>query len=131
MKEQTINKIKALCKYYKIHYQFANLKQFNLAGLAYPYSSLIILDPTLKDNALLTATFHEIQHCLNFRNKKFYNYHKKFRNRKLVKQIALRAEVYTDKEAKKLAKRHGFTKYKITYRMNKKCKKFINDFLNS
>lgn len=128
-KKETVNKVKALCKYYEVTCHFASLTQ--LGGVAYPYDSVIVLDTDLTDNMLLTAAFHEIQHCLNYRNKKYFNYHKKRRNKKLAKKIALRAEVYTDKEAKKLAKKHGFTNYKITYKMNKYWKKVINDFMDS
>lgn len=131
-RKQALQKINLICNLYNVKVKFKNLnnQKPRLYGYAYPYYSRIVINNSISINNMLTTAFHEIQHCLNFRNKKFFNYHRKDRNINLVKKIALRAEIYTDQQAKKLAKKHGFKKYKVTYKNNKHYREALKQYFN-
>lgn len=79
---------------------------------ALPYDEIIFIGAKgLSIQFFLSAVFHEIQHVLNKRNKKFFIYHNmnKVRTKKDIKRViytAVKAEKYTDKHAKKLLKKY-------------------------
>lgn len=84
-------------------------KEVNDSCPAYslPFKNEIYLDLKRLNTIqkLVSAFFHELQHCINYQNKKFYNFHKKpitvdDANRKI--SLTLRAETYTDQMAAKL-----------------------------
>lgn len=99
----------------------------NPAGFAYPWKSEIYVDPTLNLVEFTTAVFHEIQHCLNFRNKKYLRYHSGNATKADYRRWGLRAELYTDKHAKKLAKSFGFTTYQNVYSNTKYWKNYFKE----
>jgi len=82
----------SLCKAYSVAFKkeiYINLKEINTI------------------QGLFIAFFHELQHCINYDEKKFFNFHKKPESlddfkRKL--SLTLRAEQYTDRQAAKLQK---------------------------
>lgn len=124
--QQTLNKCKQLCKNYNIKYQFTN----SIYSWSEPYNEKIFIAKGLDDIDFVTMVFHEIQHVLNWRNKKYYAYHKKNPSRKDWKRWSLIAEVYTDKQAKKLAATHGFHKYTCYYQFNDYYRNYLNTFNN-
>ena len=55
--------------------------------------------------SLFIAFFHELQHCINYQEKKFYNFHKQPKNHNDLRKkisLTLRAELYTDRRAAEL-----------------------------
>ena len=119
--KQVIKTAHALCKKFKVklHMQKGLTKKWDIAGHAHCWTGDIYIDTTLDIIEFTTTLFHEIQHCLNYRNKKYYNYHKGNASKKDLRRLGLRAEIYTDIQAKKLAKSFGFTNYQRSYKNNK------------
>lgn len=126
--KRTISKCRKLLSSYKVNYSFtSNFKYPEANGFAKPNHNFICINKTITDNEFTTAVFHELQHILNYRNKKYFEYHS-CNDKKTMKKWALRAEVYTDKEAKKLAKTYGFNKYQMTYKMNNYWRNWVKEF---
>ena len=105
--------LKKVCKQYKVRCYLFFDPEFR-GGMATPNLSQIHVSRNTSGDMFKTVVLHEIAHCLNYRNKKFLIYHTinhKKRTRKYLKKYALRAEVYTEKVAMKLARKHGLKKY--------------------
>jgi hypothetical protein len=87
-------------------------------GGAFPATSKVFLSTTIygKPSTIrdfLSGFFHELGHVLNFRNKKYYNYHNFHSKTRYTKErvrnwiyTGLKAERYTDKVAKKLMRKY-------------------------
>lgn len=118
---------KNMCKKYDVKLlRFDNLGR----NYSYPYNgSIVVTEPNkyVTPNLFKSLVFHEIAHVLNFRNKKYLNYHKKHCSKKYLKKFALRAEVYTEKVAQKLAKENGLIEYKVFYQFTKECREYLKE----
>lgn len=125
---KTLKFCKDICKIYKVKLYVRTLPNV-IGGIAYPADGVIELNRNATDNEFKTALFHEVQHCLNFRNGKYKAFHQKRATKKTIKRWALPAEIYTDKMGKKLAAKHGFKQYKINYTNSPHIKKFLNDWI--
>ena len=123
-------KVKDLCKQYGVKCRIKRLSANGAIGWCWPYESRVVLEKHIKDDRLYNIVFHEIAHCLNYRNKKYARYHGKRygRSLKYLRKFALRAEVYTDYVAKKLAKEHGH-RYKNSYAFNAYNRKWLKEAL--
>ena len=123
---KVINKCKKLLTEYNVKFHFVKGIEGAL-GICNCKKNTVWIDRNQTDDAFITTVFHELQHILNYRNKVYYEFHK-YENKKLVKKYALRAEVYTDKQAKMLARKHGFKRYKVTYEMNDFWREMIKEY---
>lgn len=84
-----------------------NLKMCPAYSISFKKEIYIDLKKIKSVQGLFTAFFHELQHCINYQEKKFINFHKKPKNLNDLKNklaLTLRAEIYTDKRAAKLQK---------------------------
>jgi len=108
-----MNWIEDLCKQFGIKVKLINLK--NAGGTANVFSREIILNKKFikinnPDKYTLHIVCHEICHILGFDNNKYINYYTKayqsapLNNVKHIRKIALKAERYTDKMARKMVK---------------------------
>lgn len=97
------------------------------AGGAIASKATILLNPEIKDLDLYSALFHEIAHCVAYRNGKFVKYHTGKCSKKYLRMIALRAEIYVDDLAFDIAKKHKF-KYKRIYKYNQEMKDFLKNY---
>lgn len=120
--------LKKMCKLYKVKC-FLFVDPDFTGGMASSYKDEIHVSKNTSGDRFKTIVLHEIAHCLNYRNKKFLIYHSnphhKKRTLKYLKKYALRAEVYTEKVAIKLAKKHGVKKYHRYYYFNDKCRAML------
>lgn len=83
----------------------------------------------------LSIFFHELTHFINWKLKRYPTYHnpknfgklaKKFKSKSLAITYALKAELFTDKEGKKLCKEwFPSIKYKSYYSDTKYCYRFL------
>lgn len=123
--------LKAICKEYKVKYNLIRHQDFS-GGMAAPHKGEIWIEAKLKGDMFKSVVLHEIVHCLNFRNKKYLTYHinptNSKRSLKYLKRMALRAEVYTEIQAKKMSKRYGVKNYWRHYYFNKRCRKLLKDY---
>ena len=122
---------KQICKEYSIKCRFKPLSK-NLGGYALSWEGKIVVNSTLKGNHFKSVFLHEVAHCLNYRNKKYYRYHCMLtntkKNRAYLKRMGLRAEVYTEEQAEILAKKHGVKKYHRFYYFDKISRDFLRSF---
>lgn len=118
-----------LCSTFKVKLTLEKglLKEWGISGHAIPHKNAIFVDSDLHIVEFTTTLFHEIQHCLNYRSRKYFNYHKGNASNKELRRLGLRAEIYTDKEAKKLAKSFGFNGYIRTYKNNKFYRNYFKE----
>lgn len=97
-----------LFKHYKIKYR---LNWKTSSCFAYPEEEFVHIGCRyLTVQHFLSAVYHEIQHVLNYRNKKYLLYHtmnsiQTYEDIETVMRTAVKAEKYTDKYAKKLMKK--------------------------
>lgn len=111
-------------------YTYSNEAKVKCKAICIPFEGKIFIDLKKIESIqeLLIIFFHELQHCINFKKRKFINYHKKPRNKKeLLKKISLtlRAELYTDIMAKKHLSEHlPFVPYISSYK-NKKVQELV------
>lgn len=122
----TLAKGKKLCKKYGVTYRFVP-KGGNFAEC---WRNHIQVSKLNGDRQFMSALFHEIQHCINFRNKKYMDYHKGPISVKTWKRWALPAEIYTEVQAEKLAKANGFYEYIRFYYNDAKTKRWLKGFVN-
>jgi hypothetical protein len=99
-------------------------------GIAHPWKSKIWISDGLNNQEFVSCVFHEIQHCLNYRNRKYFNYHKGNASLKDLRRLALRAEIYTDIKAEKLARAFGFNNYVKVYNNSLYWKRYFKEFFN-
>lgn len=118
---------KLLCNHYKVNYRFSTRHD----TFARPYKGYIHVDKTLYNEAFLSGVLHEIQHCINYRTGKYKAFHEYISTAKILRRWALPAEIYTDKQAKKLGEKFGFNKYVTSYYNNKRCKDFLNNWIDN
>lgn len=112
--KKAIKFAKKLCKKYKVTHRFT--KGYGYYAWAIPSKGHIIVPKGWPDLLFLSGVFHEIAHCLNFRDNKYAKFHREQRNtKKYLRSMALRAEVYTEKRAEKLARKHGILNYHTFY----------------
>lgn len=123
--EAVIAKCRKLCKTYDVDYSFGT----KLGGFAHPWNNYIYVCTNDEDTFFISTVFHEIQHVINYRKGKYKVYHNGRMTQSQFKRWALPAEIYTDKMAKKLAESHGFKGYIVTYKNDKQCKAFLNDYM--
>lgn len=129
--KQDLKWIKQVCKQYNVKYNLLKGKNF-YGGYAAPHKGEIWVDAKNSGDMFKSVVLHEIVHCLNFRNKKYYIYHinptNPKRSLKYLKRMALRAEVYTELQAKKMSKSHGVKNYWRHYYFNKRCRQALKDY---
>lgn len=123
--------LKKICKEYKVKCHLFLDPNFK-GGLASPHISEIHVSKNVSGDRFRYIVLHEVAHCLNYRNKKFLIYHSnprsKKRTLKYLKKYALRAEVYTDKLAMKLARKHGLKRTYRYYFFNDSCRKMLKEY---
>lgn len=89
-----------IAKNYKVKIRFQ--KQKTTSGLTFFETETIYINPELeRRDESLSVLFHEICHIICYRTHKFHNYHNPEVDRKIKAKIALRAERFVDKMAKK------------------------------
>ena len=120
--------LRKMCRLYKVKCYLFSDPNF-VGGMARSDVSEIRVSTDVSGDKFRSIVLHEIAHCLNYRNKKFLIYHSnpssKKRTLKYLKKYALRAEVYTEKVAMKLARKHGVKKYYRYYFFNDKCRAML------
>lgn len=117
---------KKICKDNKVNYRFKKLKK--ILGYADSHRQYIVVSTTLDSDIFKSTILHEIAHCLNYRNKKYLKYHDSSRKSKgYLRRMALRAEVYTDDVAAKLAKKYKIKFYRA-YTFNKASRNFLKEY---
>lgn len=120
-----------ICKEYNIKCYLFD-EDAGWGGFAEPWNGKIMVAARTKGDFFKSIVLHELAHCLNYRNKKYYLYHinpkDKRRTLKYLRRNALRAEVYTELQAKKLARKHGVKKYWRFYYFNKKCRQAVKEY---
>lgn len=108
---------KQICKGFDVKVTFQNVNHVNkCGGHAFAYDSEIHLrlNKSMKKSIFLSILFHEITHCILYREGKFEDYHSPKLDIFTLKNkifTGLKAEKYTDKRAKILMKKL-FPKYK-------------------
>lgn len=122
---------KKLCKTYNVKLEL--LKGY-VNGYAKPKSGVIVVGTAFNnDIVFISCVIHEIQHCLNHRNKKYWQYHRSDGiTKKVGRRWGLQAELYTEDQAEKLAKKHGIDNYYRFYNRNDdgKSKRFIKEYFS-
>ena len=112
-----LKKLLRIAKEYNVKVYVTKLPN-NREGCALPHLNKIwISSKIVNKNDYIFSFFHELQHCLNFKNGKYIKYHdravrKRVEWSKATIKVGLKAERYTDKEAYKLLKKY-FPKIKI------------------
>jgi len=122
----TIDKCRKLCKTYGVNYRFSKVRK----NYALCWKDFIHACTGQSNDYFITTVFHEIQHCLNYRNRKYFQYHKGRMTIKDARRWMLPAEIYTDKMAKKLAEAHGFNRYVICYKNDAPTRQFIENYID-
>ena len=122
----TLDKCAKICKEYGVNYRFSKTKQ----NYALCWKNFIHVAKDQSNDFFISTVFHEIQHCLNYRNKKYFTYHKGRMTIKMARRWMLPAEIYTDKMAEKLALKHGFKRFIRSYRNDFVTKAFINRYID-
>jgi hypothetical protein len=103
--------IAVVCKMYDVKYEITDKLEKGQLGCSRPWDNLIRISRNCNRFRWPDVVFHEIAHCMNYRNKKYYRFHSRPGNQQdpaYLRRIHLRAEVYTDKVAAKLAKENGY-----------------------
>lgn len=114
--KELIKKLKGIAKFYKVKAKFVEKHSSEGSGgfAVSPKGKIEIRYNSWEDSAVVCSLFfHEVAHCLNFRNKKYIALHSittfeemtKEHTQRLLK-TSLRAEKYTDKVGRKLMKVH-------------------------
>ena len=114
------NLIDSICDFYKVKMYVLPDKKGALHGHAHPNSNVFCMSNRKTLNGLLSSSFHEIGHCIAFRNGKFIPYHNGSYSVEYLKRYAYKAELYVDKWAEKeFYKMFPNKKYQKSYRTKK------------
>jgi hypothetical protein len=117
-KNKVLKHIRGLAKLYGVQLRVTSRTQ-GLSGYAYSERNKIFLNSYLGPKHTLSCFFHELQHVLNYRNKKYYAYHGGGSTKQVYRAIIYhgwQAERYTDRMAALLMKRHfPNEKYRAAY----------------
>lgn len=96
-------------------------------GYYIPNTNRIAVGMTGSKQAVATIFSHEMGHVFNFRNKKYYKYHRfvgkqytrRFKKKHSAVDYALKAELYTDRVGRRLCKKwFPDIKFRATYKYN-------------
>lgn len=123
-KQELKTKCREIAREHNVEIKFIKGETY---GYYIPNTNKIAVGVGGSKRSIMTIFSHEMGHVFNFRNKKYYKYHryvgkqytKRFKTKHRAVDYALKAEIYTDTVGIRLAKKwFPELKYKRTYKYN-------------
>ena len=122
-RKRKLDKARALCAKYGV--LMAPAVHYN-HGYSMPWAGWVFIPEGQGSKQFFITLCHEIAHCLNFRNKKYLQYHSRKPSKGYLRKMSLRAEVYTERVGARIYKECGFKgRYVAIYKFTDQWREFL------